>query len=266
MFDKSVYRGNPLSLCFPDGKIRDCIPSIYRNRDDGSLYALIADVKGGDFIIIDSPRPILTYRTIEMIRLLGKIENISLCVICLIEGGVPNHLREEVNEEKFQIALKAPIPREIIDVILTEGHDVEIDDLQTEIYRGNIPWQPEFVKVGIEDPAEESRKVIERLDSLLKGYQGFLMITDESLIKAIQEECVRIDRVSKIPDTLIVAVAGVTAFFKQEIASKPLPEQFAETTVQDAFLEDSAAWLTERTSWSVNDCALIITAKVLEFS
>jgi len=271
-----VYEGNPLLVHLPSGKLKECIPYIYRNHC-GDVSFGIMDGANETAVLVSSPRPILAFRMIEALRLVKKIDDtIAVYAICLTVGEVINQFEsEEVIKKNYLKIMEVPIPREIIKSIIKEGDLYEIAELDLEVSQGNISWQPEFAELGIENPAEaekrlkEEASVVEYLGDLLKDYKETLQITDEVLASLIEAECIQIAKLSRIPDAAIVAAAGVAAFFRKEASCNLFSPGFSGALAvmnQEYFLQKSVNWLKKKTGWSFEDCILTITKTALDLS
>lgn len=146
---QAIYSGSPLTAFFVGDELKEFRPRLCRVGD--GIDIIFFEEDGFPSTVLCSHRPILSFRVIEAIRILGRINNdIMFYAKALAMGDVC----EGVAGDIYQKIMAIPVPEEIIKAILEENNPLEIEELSLEVFRGNIPWRPEFQEYGIEDPAK----------------------------------------------------------------------------------------------------------------
>lgn len=272
-----VYEGKKARACLPNGETKEYTPCVFR----GDSCFLAISAFGNDKetkVAVVSSRLILAYRVTEVLSALEIIgAEIMPYLACLIAGNVFQQFKgREVDEEKYRKIMAMPIPPEIIAAIVKEGNLLEVEELDFEVSCGNIPWRPEFEKLGIEDPVkvaerlkEEKLLILERLKKPFEEYQAALHLKDPALINSINEKMVEIARAAKLPDEVIIVAAGVDRFFAYSIEGEIFPLGIAtlfSQMEQIQFLQESADWLQEKTGESERECVATIMEAICKYT
>ena len=263
-----IYLGTPFMAIVDGngGKDTVCIPAVYNSIDHCGVvisYENQVDVCGP---IV--PRKVVeSWRATELLRLMSRIENKTLCYTFKAAYRKPEELEpvdyviSTIGKDAYDQVMMMPVPDEVIQAIIDLQCDgafaPEIDTITEEIRAGTVKWRPEFASFGIERPeeADAREKLIdetaERFEELLQSYASFISHSRGSLrmqnIEVVLASLAAHEVDKECGDDLALALAGAVGSMLKGYPRKlialyqPLP---GKRDVSEA-IRKSSEWLAK---------------------